>query len=69
MLNVTDERTCSTCGYRRGSFELGKCELGGTYPQLVRKYHPNVCNLNFSGWVPRPGILYRFFRIFRGSHG
>lgn len=53
-------RTCVNCGYRRGSVKYGVCLLSGKYPDMTRTFNKDLCNANFSGWIPRPGLLRRF---------
>ncbi len=51
-------KTCETCVFQESDFMLGKrCGRSGHFCSIERMYaaHPgNQCDVNFSGWRPKP---------------
>ncbi len=54
-------KTCSTCEHR----SLNRCMLSGYFCTTERTY-PTVCGRDFSGWIPRLGIIQRIKAFFNG---
>lgn len=61
------EKTCRTCAHRSGTLTFGRCMRTGCYIETQRNY-PSTrdCDVRFSGWEQRSGLLARIRQWFLG---
>lgn len=64
-------RDCSTCGHQNmrgssGAPGLAYCELTGSFCGVQRRYPSPPCDINLSGWTPKPPSLWDRFKTLLG---
>jgi len=68
-------RHCDNCAYQsNGSLtKSGACLRSGLYCVTARRFPSEACDLDFSGWAPRPippprpGLITRILNEFRNA--
>lgn len=59
-------KNCKNCANATGGMTFGKCYKSGYYIETQRKFPSIACDLNFSGWQPRPSLFTRIKNFFTG---